>query len=126
MKEYFSLILLTVRKLISTSTHMHSIINQKSVIRNIKPVWKYGVRGQLQKILTFLSIALVRVHLLRSLFCPRYCVWDIEQIYRQGVLSLWSSHSSGLMNHPEAASKRLMGCIWLTLVFCLVHTVLNF
>lgn len=37
-KKCFSLILLTIRKLIFTRTPVRSIINQKSVIRNIKPV----------------------------------------------------------------------------------------
>lgn len=128
-RRSFSLILLTIRKLIFTRTHVHSITNQKSVIRNIKPQWKARVGRYSHRVLNFLSNALVWAHLLRAFSVPGI-VLRTEQIRKTGILPLWSSHSSGFMNNPEAARscqlRELVGYIWLTLVFCLVHTVLNF
>lgn len=118
-KKYFSLILLTIRKLIFTRTHMHGIINQKFVILEI---WS----GKIVTEDIDISVNCPGLSsFIESLFGPRHCVWDTEQI-RQGVCLCEVHLPRGLMNNPEAATKRLQGCIWLTLVFCLVHTVLNF
>lgn len=110
--QCLSLILLTTRKQSFTRTQVHSIISQKSILRNAKPQCREG---------TDISVSCPGSNstLIERLLYSRHCVWDTEQIW-QGFLS----HSSGLMSNPKAANERLLGCI-LPLAFCLVPTVLN-
>lgn len=89
-KKCFSLILLAIGKQIFARNHVHNIINQKSVIRNIKPQWKSGVGGYTQRVLKFLSNAPGLSSFIEGSFCPRYCAWDTEQIRSTKILPLWS------------------------------------
>lgn len=87
-KKCFSLILLAIRKQIFARNHVHSIINQKSAFRKIKPQWKSGMGEYTQRVLKFLSTAPGLSSFIEGLFCPRYCACDTEQIRSTKILSL--------------------------------------
>lgn len=125
-KKCFSLILLTTWKQLFTGTHVHSVINQKSVIKSIKPQWKLSgtMHTEGTKMSANCPPDLTSVFI-ECLLCPWYCAWEYRA-NKTKILPLWNSHFCSLMNNPEAANERLVSGIWPTLVFCLVHPVFNF
>lgn len=115
-------ILLAIRKQIFSRTHLHGIINLEPVIRTVKPKWKAGVRRYTQH---WSFCQQIPVLIYWELIPSQVPCWK-EQIRQARILPLWSSHSSGLMNNPEAANQRLVRCRWPPLVFCFAHTGLIF
>lgn len=94
-KKCFSLVLLTPWKQIFTGTHVHSIINQESVIRSIKP--QRTLRGTVHT--EGIEMSANRPHSLTSIFiecslCPWYSAWDTEQIKRTKICPC-GAHISG-------------------------------
>ena len=71
--QCLSLILLTTRKQSFTRTQVHSIISQKSILRNAKPQCREG---------TDISVSCPGSNstLIERLLYSRHCVWDTEQI----------------------------------------------
>lgn len=110
----FSLILQTTRKQVFTRTQVRSIINQKSILRNIKPPYTEGTEISVN--CSGLSSTFIE-----CLLYPRYCVWDTEQIRptRSLVTFQW-------VNEQSRSSVRLLVCILPTVAFCLVPTVPKF
>lgn len=96
-------ILLTISIQILTRAHVHGII--RSLLLGTQN--HSGKRvGRIHTVLKFLSAAPGLRSFIEGLFYPRHCAWDTEQIRQTRILPLWSSHSSGLTNNPDAANER--------------------